>query len=130
MPDIDPELLYGTWTLRGARETDPDGTPRPDPWGPNPVGCLVLDRSGRMAAVLSDGRPEMPKGMARAYSSYCGPFVLEGDLLTTTIDAASDPSRIGSKQPRRLAWRDGMLVLMPPRRADGGQREILWDRRG
>ena len=130
MNEIDPETLYGTWKLIGSREVDADGRLRADPWGPNPVGCLVLERSGRMAAVLSDGRSDLPAGATRAYSSYCGQFVVEGDVLTTTIDAASDPSRLGSLQPRRLAMRDGRLVLMPPPRRGGETREILWERLG
>lgn len=130
MSDIDTEALYGTWRLVASRAVDAQGRQINDPWGPQPMGCLMLDRSGRMAAVLCDGRTDLPPDQTRAYSSYCGPFVIEGNLLTTTIDAASDPSRIGSKQPRRLSFRDGRLVLMPPPRKDGEQREILWERQG
>jgi hypothetical protein len=91
------------------------------------MGRLVLDRSGRMMAVLCDGRVTIPAGEKRSYSSYCGNYEIEGNLLTTTIDAASDLSRIGSKQSRLIEFRGGRLVLKPPRRPDGEQREIVWE---
>jgi Lipocalin-like domain len=124
---IDIEALYGTWRMVESRAFDSAGTRLADPWGPEPMGRLVLTRSGRMMAVLCDGRTDVPAGEARAYSSYCGNFVVDGNLLVTTIDAASDVSRIGSKQPRQIAMRDGRLVLMPPRTPTGEQREIIWE---
>ncbi|WP_417209764.1 lipocalin-like domain-containing protein [Antarctobacter sp.] len=123
---IDAEQLYGTWRLVRSRAVDATGNPIRDPWGPEPMGRLVLARNGRMMAVLCDGRLSLPEGKKRAYSSYCGNYVYENGLLTTIIDAASDPSRIGSSQPRRVALRDGALVLMPPTRKDGERREIFW----
>jgi Lipocalin-like domain len=125
--DIDPERLYGTWRLIGSRAVDGDGQPIRDPWGPVPMGRLVLDRSGRMMAVLCDGRTHLPDGESRLYSSYCGNFEVTGGVLTTVVDAASDPSRIGSVQERQVALAGGQLVLTPPRRADGELREIVWE---
>jgi Lipocalin-like domain len=127
---IEPESLYGTWRLVGSSAVDSNGQSIGDPWGPAPMGTLVLDRMGRMMAQLVDGRLELPEGVERAYSSYSGRYIVEGDLLTTTIYAASDPSRIGSKQPRVLSLRDELLVLAPPPRADGERREIVWQRIG
>jgi hypothetical protein len=124
---IDIEALYGTWRMVGSCAVDAQGNRLPDPWGPEPMGRLVLTRSGRMMAVLCDGRTCVPAGETRAYSSYCGNFVVVGNTLVTTIDAASDASRIGSKQPRQLALRDGALALMPPRTQNGEQTEILWE---
>lgn len=124
--EIDREAIYGTWRLVRSSAIDAQGHPIRDPWGPKPMGRLVLDRTGRMLAVLCDGRETVPEGRTRAYSSYCGQYEIEGDLLTTVIDAASDASRIGSKQPRIVELRDDELVLKPPKRADGEQREIFW----
>lgn len=125
---IDLEDVYGTWRLVESRAVDAEGKPIRDPWGPEPMGMLRLERKGRMLAVLCDGRTTLANGSKRGYSSYGGNFVVEGNLMTTTIDAASDPSRIGSKQPRELILRDGFLVLRPPPRANGEQREIFWKR--
>lgn len=125
---FDVEELYGTWRLVASKAVDAAGNPKRDPWGPEPMGILALDRNGRMMAALIDGRQSPPRDRPRSYSSYSGTFVIEGNLLTTTIDAASDARRIGSKQPRELEFRDGHLVLRPPPRADGERREIFWER--
>jgi Lipocalin-like domain len=92
------------------------------------MGRLALNRDGRMMAILCDGRPFLPIGEERAYSSYCGNFQVEKNCLITTVDAAAVPERIGSEQVRRLEFRGNQLVLLPPRRADGSQRELFWER--
>lgn len=91
------------------------------------MGRLVLSRTGRMMAVLCDGRVALPEGQQRRYSSYCGNFTVEGDVLTTVVDAASDASRIGSRQRRVLRFQGDRLILLPPRGAGGEQREIVWE---
>jgi hypothetical protein len=122
----DARALYGTWRLIATSAVDGNGGPLADPWGPAPMGSLVLEPSGRMMAVLCDGRPQMPAGETRAYSSYCGTFTFDGRQIATTVDAASDIARIGSVQRRGVALRDGHLVLFPPPDANGGRREIVW----
>lgn len=127
-PAIDPEDLYGIWKLVSSSAVDRDGVAIADPWGPSPKGTLLIERSGWMMAQLVDAGPNPPAGATRTYSSYCGRYVVKGNMLTTTIEGASDPSRIGSPQPRVLSWRNGLLVLAPPRRDDGSQRELAWER--
>ena len=57
------------------------------PYGPEPMGRLVLTGAGRMMAVLCDGRTSIPEGEKRVYSSYCGNYRVETDTLTTIVDA-------------------------------------------
>ena len=123
---IKREQLIGTWRLVSAKAVNSRGEPLRPPYGPAPMGRLVLTASGRMMAVLCDGRSSIPDGEERAYSSYCGNFQVEGNTLTTTVDAEAIASRIGGKEVRRLEFRDGSLVLTPPRRPDGEQRELFW----
>lgn len=127
---FDPELLYGTWSLIAASAVDPDGQPLPPPYGPVPMGNLVLAPNGRMMAVLCDGRSDLPEGARRAYASYCGNYRIEGDSLITRVDAAMTPEMVGGDQVRRLAMRGDDLVLFPPRRPRGAQRELVWRRVG
>jgi hypothetical protein len=94
------------------------------------MGRLVLDAAGRMMAVLCDGRPTMPAGETRAYGSYCGNYRVENNTLITTVDAAAIAERIGGQQIRTLAFRDGLLVLIPPRQPNGEQRELFWQHDG
>ena len=121
------EELYGTWRLVRATAVDADGRPLPAPYGPLPMGRLVLNRDGRMMAVLCDGRTALPEGETRAYASYCGNFRIQDDHLITTVDAAALTERIGGEQLRRVEFRGEQLVLIPPRRRDGAQRELFWE---
>jgi hypothetical protein len=127
---ITPDRLLGTWKLVSARAVDRDGKPGRLPFGPEPMGRLVLSESGRMMAVLCDGRLSVPAGEKRAYSSYCGQFRVEGDTLITKVDLALLPERLGGEQRRKLDFRDGKLVLMPPPEPEGEQRELFWERTG
>src|SRR5438128_403055 len=52
------EQLVGAWTLVSIEVTAKDGAKRQD-FGANPKGILILDTSGRYAAVL--GRPDRAK---------------------------------------------------------------------
>jgi hypothetical protein len=94
------------------------------------MGRLVLTETGRMMAVICDGRNVMPAGEVRGYASYCGNYVIEGEMLVTTVDAALVPERIGGQQRREFAFRGDKLVLKPPARASGEKRELVWARDG
>ena len=120
------DQIYGTWRLISAVAVDSEGRSMRPPYGPSPMGRLVLSEAGRMMAVLCDGRPSIPEGETRAYSSYCGNFQIKDGMLITSVDAAALPQRLGGQEVRRLEHRDGHLVLIPPRRPDGEQRELVW----
>lgn len=121
-------MVIGRWQLVAATATAADGSLAAAPYGPEPMGSLVLNGKGRMMAVLCDGRPQLPPDVKREYASYCGNFVIEGDQLITTVDAALIPERIGGQQRRRFELTGDVLVLYPPRRADGVQRRLEWHR--
>jgi Lipocalin-like domain len=122
--------VVGTWRLVEATAVDADGQGLPAPYGPIPMGRLVLTESGRMMAVICDGRNAVPEGEVRGYASYCGNYVIEDGMLITTVDAALVPERIGGQQRRRFAFRDDKLVLSPPARPNGESRELVWERAG
>ena len=80
---------------------------------------------------MCDGRKELPAGVSREYSSYCGNYTYDGEKLVTRVDAASDPSRIGSDQVRRVSFEGSRMILIPPPRRigeDEEHREIAWER--
>ena len=84
-----------------------------------------------MMSVVCDGRRELPVGACREYSSYCGNYTYDGTRLVTRVDAASDPSRIGSDQVRGVRFEGEHMVLIPPPRRAGESeehREITWER--
>ena len=123
--------IVGTWKLVHATARDAGGTALPLPYGGQGMGRVTFTADRRMMSVVCDGRPELPAGASREYNSYCGNYTFDGARLVTRVDAASDPSRIGSEQVRGVRFEDDRLILSPPprRRGDGEEyREITWER--
>jgi len=123
--------IVGTWKLAHATARDAAGTALPSPYGPQAMGRVTCTAGGRMMSVVCDGRPDLPSGARRDYSSYCGNYTFDGSRLVTKVDAASDPSRIGSDQVRGVRFeRDRMILSPPARRAGDGEeyRELTWER--
>lgn len=124
--------LEGLWRLVSGRAWGPDGSELPPPYGELPFG-EILFRGGRMLAALCNGDAEVAGGGGRSFSSYGGFYTVEGCILITRVDVASDPQRIGGEQRREVEWLDGnTLILRPPSRAYEGRgverRELLWQR--
>jgi hypothetical protein len=123
--------VVGVWKLAGGATTDPSGKKVGVPYGPRGMGLVSLTADGRMMAVLIDGRARLPDGEKREYSSYCGNYTFDGTTLITTVDAASDPARMGSQQVRKVRFEGERMILVPPEREEGGvklHRELAWER--
>jgi hypothetical protein len=123
--------VVGTWRLVRAVARNADGKELPTPYGGHGMGRVTLNADGRMMAVVCDGRREIPGDGKREYSSYCGNYTFDGKQLVTHVDAAADPSRIGSDQVRDVRFEGALMVLRPPARAYGGaleQRELFWEK--
>jgi len=123
--------IVGTWKLLHATARDAAGATRPSPYGGQVLGRVTFTADGRMMSVVCDGRKELPPGVSREYSSYCGNYTYHGESLVTRVDAASDPSRIGSDQVRGVRFEGERMVLIPPPRRTGEseeRREITWER--
>ena len=122
--------ITGTWQLVRTSSVAEDGSPMPPPYGgEKAMGRVVLNADGRMMAVLIDGRPELPEGVAREYTSYCGSYTFDGKQLVTRVDAASDPARMGTDQVRDVHFDGELMVLRPPLKpysAGAEQRELHW----
>jgi len=123
--------VVGVWKLVGGSTTDPSGKELGVPYGPRGMGLVSLTADGRMMAVLVDGRSTLPDGTKRDYSSYCGNYTFDGGTLITTVDAASDPNRMGSRQVRKVRLEGDRMILVPPDREENGvmlHRELTWER--
>jgi hypothetical protein len=123
--------IVGTWKLADATARDAAGAMLPSPYGSKAMGRVTFTATGRMMSVVCDGRPELPAGASRDYSSYCGNYTFDGARLVTRVDAASDPSRIGSDQARGVRFEGDRMVLSPPPRRTGESeeyRELIWER--
>jgi len=127
---IDPRII-GTWPLRSTKAVDDDGKPLPPPLGPNPNGIVCFQAEGRMYSVICDGRTSLPSGEERVFMSYTGNYTFDGDTLSTLADGASDASRIGGDQVRKVPFENGGMVLAPPRRIFANvmqHQELFWER--
>ena len=122
------QSIVGTWRLVKAEAHDVDGKPLPTPYGGKGMGRVTFNAEGRMAAVVVDGRPELPSGVKRDHSSYCGNYTFDGARLVTRVDAASDPSRLGGDQVREVSFDGDFMVLRPPPRAGGEYRVLTWEK--
>jgi Lipocalin-like domain len=123
--------IVGTWKLARVTARDAAGAALPSPYGPKAMGRVTFTADDRMMSVVCDGRAELPAGTARDYSSYCGNYSFDGSRLVTRVDAASDPSRIGSDQVRAVRFEDDQMILTPPPRGSGESeeyRELTWER--
>ncbi len=123
--------IVGTWKLVDAAARDRDGNLLPPPYGGRGMGRVAFTADGRMMAVTCDGRPELPLGESRAYSSYCGNYTFDGKRLVTRVDAASDPTRIGGEQVREVSFAGARMILRPPPRPSAGgeeYRELTWEK--
>jgi hypothetical protein len=122
--------IVGTWRLVAAVARDEYGHPLPPPYGAKGMSRVAFGADGRMMSVVCDGRPELPSGALREYSSYCGNYTFDGARLVTKVDAASDPARIGSEQARDVRFEGNRMILRPPPRSSGDgavQRELTWE---
>jgi hypothetical protein len=122
--------IEGTWRFVRAMARDDAGNPRPSPYEGQRMGRIVIG-AGRMAVMMIDWRRDVPGDQKREYSGYTGSYTYDGKQLVTTVDAAPDPGRIGTKQPRGVRFENGLMILIPPPRVVDGvteHREICWEK--
>ena len=123
MPSIEP----GNWSTQPPATQPARRALRP--MAGNALGRVTFTADGRMMSVVCDGRKEPPTGVSREYSFYCGNYVYDGEKLVTRVDAASDPSRIGSDQVRGVRFEGERMVLISPPRRIGESEEHRGSRR-
>lgn len=126
------DSLDGIWRLVDSRAWDENNNPLAAPYGPHPMGQIVFS-GGRMLAALCKGDADVGPHGDRDFSSYGGPYTFDGTTLETTVDVASDRSRIGGRQVRTVVMIGKQMILQPPPRHYSGagtrqRREVVWER--
>jgi len=124
--------LYGTWHLVKAIGRDEHGAAGLHPFGSEPFGVLCFTKNNRMICALCNNAEHLIEQEApREYSSYGGHFVFDGKVLTTRVDMASDPERMGSDQVRQVEFEEDRMILTPPLRRYRGvmqARTLIWEK--
>ena len=122
------EQLVGTWKL--AKWTyEVNGTERPTPFGPNPMGQLIYSSDGYMCAALMQperarfaskdwrgGTAEEKVAAFDTYTGYCGPYVVNEaeHYVVHTLEEAAYPNWSRSLQKRFLELKDGNMTMKTP----------------
>ncbi len=114
------DALFGAWALIAAY-LDISGQSRVDYFGVEPAGSLILDRSGRMVALLTAAERGTAPDAAALFGSmlaYAGAFTADATTFVTMVDAAWVPGWVGTRQMRHYTIAgDGLTIRSDPMRA-------------
>jgi len=133
----DASKLLGTWkavSFTGINEATGEETRG---WGDNPKGYLIflphrmfafIDmRSPNPPAPSPEGRPPRPGVMA-----YSGPYQVDGDSFTTSVDMSAFDGWVGTQQKRFFKIKGDRLEVttLPLTRPDGVKVHslLIWQR--
>jgi hypothetical protein len=96
-PDLAP--LVGSWRLLSAGLIFSDTKQRIEPFGPSPVGCMVLEPGGRIMFLFTkaDRRPPSTEAeradLFEGLLAYSGLVRLDGPgRMITKVDVAAHPA--------------------------------------
>jgi hypothetical protein len=118
------EKLCGAWSLVSWRIEYDNGRPANEPFGADPVGLLLYDRSGWMSATMCTRR-RSPFSAASAavasaeskakaleeYLAYSGRWRLEGRVIVHEVACSLNPVLIGTEQRREAQLTGDHLEL-------------------
>ena len=117
----DGAQLTGTWKLV-AWSTKFDGGDAIEPYGSNPKGRLVLTPNRHWIIILTGANRKPAKtieekaALLDSMIAYTGKFTVEGDKITTHVDASSNEIYTGANQDQTRFFRiDGnKLIIQTP----------------
>jgi hypothetical protein len=134
--------IVGMWTLVSVT-VDRDGN-KTEPFGPNPQGVLVFDRSGRFSIVVTraglpklasnnrmTGTAEENKAIVRGSTAYFGTYtVSEADrMFTVHVEGATFANWVGTDQKRIFTINGDQLRYTNSSRSGGeGTALVIWKR--
>jgi hypothetical protein len=132
--------LVGAWTLVSDVNTGADGR-QIDAYGPNPLGLVIFDDSGRFAAIFSrndlprfasnnrmQGTPEENKAIVQGSLAIFGSYTVADKVITQHIDGGTWPSWTGTDQTRTIVAFTGDELAWVTVPSIGGSTEIHWKR--
>ena len=136
---LSAQTLSGTWKIVAAEDLRPDGSVARLPWGPHPIGGIVVKGGACYVQIMSSDVPDFSKATApsgeqmkasllSSYIAYTGPCTFDDAKGTTTmkVEAAWRPDYVGTEQTRfyRFEGNNRMLYGPAPARARGERSSI------
>ncbi len=142
------EELYGAWQLVFWRIEYDSLRPPDEPFGSDPQGLLLYERSGWMSATMSTRQRTALSAASAAvasvaskavvldeYLAYCGRWRLDGNVVVHDVLCSLNPVLIGTEQRREATFTAGFLDLtaVETERSSGANKSrrhrIRWRRR-
>jgi uncharacterized protein (TIGR02246 family) len=136
--DASAETIHGRWKLIAAEDLRADGSVARHPWGPRPVGVIVVEGGFCYLQIMSGDVPSFPPAADRSvaeqmqatllssYIAYTGPCVVDDvkGSVTLKVTAAWRPDYVGTEQVRYFRFDNGRLLFGPAANtiAFGGER--------
>lgn len=106
------ESIVGVWSLQSFHMEDVGTGQRSEPFGPAPLGMLILHPDGRMVAMIS---PRERTPALQSLVAYSGRYRLEPpDRLVTSVDIAWIDAWVGTDQVRTYKLDGDRLELHTP----------------
>ena len=136
------ERFIGTWKLVSYENRSGDQVTYP--LGKNPVGYIMYNNGGYMAAALMasnrrsfssmdimGGTTEEIVAAYGTYISYCGKYTVTEDRVIHHVEVSSYPNWIGKDQVRFYKFEGDKLILSTPPMILGGKQQsgyLIWER--
>jgi len=118
---VDPkQQIVGTWKLVSVMYEDQETRAQTPVFGDNPRGFQIATPGGRWLALAHASERPVPKTdeeRARAFQrmiAYSGRYRVEGNTITTDVDAAWNEAWIGGKQVRHIRFEGDRLYIESP----------------
>ena len=137
------EQFIGTWKLIASTMKNSTGE-EIFPLGKDPVGYLMYDGNGYMAALLmkadrphihssdmTGGTDEEIAEAGRSHISYCGTYHVGEDKVIHHVLVSSYPNWVGGDQERFFKFDNNHLILSTPPTKISGEEivgQLTWER--
>jgi hypothetical protein len=114
------EQIVGVWKLVSVMYEDQETKALTAVLGNNPRGYQIATRDGRWLALATPSERVVPltdEQRAHAFRTmiaYSGRYRIEGNKITTKVDAAWNESWVGGEQVRYLRFEGDKLTIESP----------------
>lgn len=123
---VSGETLKGRWKIVAAEDLRADGTVARLPWGPHPIGSIVVEGGSCYVQIMSSDVPsfgatspsvneQMKASLLSSYIAYTGPCTFDDAAGTTTmkVEAAWRPDYVSTSQTRFYRFEGNKMLYGP-----------------